>query len=63
MLEAFLTQAFQRGVIPICCGGASLCFAFYALKVERGARCASVTESFVRRLYEILLIAHVERLI
>jgi hypothetical protein len=36
-MDFALAQVLRRGVIPWCCGGASACFAFYAVQVTRAA--------------------------
>lgn len=37
-MEYFLEKALRRGVIPCCCGGASICFALYSAKVSFAAK-------------------------
>lgn len=37
MFEQGLEALLRRGAIPLCCGGASFCFALYACKVEYAA--------------------------
>mmetsp|Transcript_40311 Transcript_40311/g.45872 ORF Transcript_40311/g.45872 Transcript_40311/m.45872 type:complete len:164 (-) Transcript_40311:98-589(-) len=45
MIEHFLENVLRRGVVPFCCGGASVCFAFYSFRVSSAAKQWAVLDS------------------